>query len=77
MKQIIIFASGSGSNAENIINYFKDTNLAKVTLVLSNKINAKVLERANKHDVKALHFDRESFYTVSYTHLTLPTILLV
>lgn len=62
MKRIIIFASGSGSNAENIINYFKANNLAKVTHVLSNKINAKVLDRANKHEIKALHFDRESFY---------------
>ena len=62
MKQIIIFASGSGSNAENIIKHFKANNLAKVTHVFSNKINAKVLERANNHGVKALHFDRESFY---------------
>lgn len=62
MKRIIIFASGSGSNAENIIKYFKANNLAEVTHVLSNKINAKVLDRANNHGVKALHFDRESFY---------------
>ena len=62
MKRIIIFASGSGSNAENIIKYFKANNLAEVTHVLSNNINAKVLDRANKHGVKALHFDRESFY---------------
>ena len=62
MKRIIIFASGSGSNAENIIKHFKSNTLAKVTLVLSNKISAKVLERATKHNVKALHFDRASFY---------------
>lgn len=62
MKRIIIFASGSGSNAENIIKYFKVNNLAEVTHVLSNNIKAKVLDRANKHNVKALHFDRDSFY---------------
>ena len=62
MKRIIIFASGSGTNAENIIKYFKNNNLAEVTHVLSNKINAKVLERANNHGVKALHFDKDSFY---------------
>jgi len=62
MKRIIIFASGSGSNAENIIKYFKNNNLAKVTHVLSNNISAKVLDRANNHNVTALHFDRESFY---------------
>ncbi|WP_010182402.1 phosphoribosylglycinamide formyltransferase [Aquimarina agarilytica] len=63
MKRIVIFASGSGSNAENIINYFKVNNLAEVTHVFSNKLNAKVLQRAAKHKIKALHFDRESFYT--------------
>ncbi len=62
MKRIVIFASGSGSNAENIINYFKVNNLAEVTHVFSNKLNAKVLQRAAKHQIKALHFDRESFY---------------
>ncbi len=62
MKRIVIFASGSGSNAENIINYFKVNKLAKVTHVFSNKLKAKVLQRAAKHQIKALHFDRESFY---------------
>lgn len=62
MKQIVIFASGSGTNAENIITHFKNTDSAQVSLVLSNNIRAKVLQRATKHDVKAIHFDRESFY---------------
>jgi phosphoribosylglycinamide formyltransferase-1 len=30
MKQIVVFASGSGSNAENIISYFKKGDLASV-----------------------------------------------
>ncbi len=51
MKHIVIFASGSGTNAQNIIEYFKKTDVAKVTLVLSNKKNAKVLERAKKLNV--------------------------
>ena len=42
MKRIIVFASGSGSNAENIINYFKHTKTAEVTKVLCNNKNAKV-----------------------------------
>jgi len=62
MKRILIFASGNGSNAENIIKYFKENNKAEVTHVFSNKINAKVLDRAISHNVKALHFDRESLY---------------
>ena len=65
MKRLIIFASGSGTNAENIINYFKNNNLAEVTHVLSNNLNAKVLTRAKNHNVEALHFDRESFYNTN------------
>ena len=62
MKRIVIFASGSGTNAENIIKYFKANKLAEVTHVFSNKISAKVLKRAADLHIKAVHFDRESFY---------------
>ncbi|HVN56845.1 MAG TPA: phosphoribosylglycinamide formyltransferase [Bacteroidales bacterium] len=62
MKNIAIFASGSGSNAENIIKYFSNRNSAKVTLVLSNKRDAFVFERAAKLDVPAIFFDRTRFY---------------
>ncbi len=40
MRNIAIFASGSGTNAENIIKYFSNKNSAKVSLVLSNKREA-------------------------------------
>lgn len=59
MKQIAIFASGSGTNAENIIRYFLNTSLARVKLVLSNKQSAKVLERASALDVKAITFNMD------------------
>lgn len=62
MKRIIIFASGNGSNAENIIKYFQANEGVEITHVFSNKIDAKVLDKAIKHKVKALHFDRESLY---------------
>ncbi|WP_378186126.1 phosphoribosylglycinamide formyltransferase [Aquimarina sp. W85] len=62
MKRIVIFASGSGTNAENIIKYFKANGRAEVTHVFSNRQQAKVLRRAHDHKVKALHFDRSSFY---------------
>ena len=62
MKRIIIFASGSGSNAENIIKYFAKKKNAEVTHVFSNNQRAKVLQRAHRLGVKALHFDRDSFY---------------
>lgn len=47
-KNIAIFASGSGTNAENIIRYFTENDSAKVRLVLSNKKEAYVLERARR-----------------------------
>ncbi|HUW92815.1 MAG TPA: phosphoribosylglycinamide formyltransferase [Bacteroidales bacterium] len=62
MKKIVIFASGAGSNAENIIRYFSNGKNAKVDLVLSNKPQAKVIERAAKLDVDAFFFDRHQFY---------------
>lgn len=46
-KNIAIFASGSGTNAENIIRYFGETEIARVRLVLSSKKDAFVLERAH------------------------------
>lgn len=58
----MIFASGNGSNAENIIKYFQETGTARVTAVFSNNRTAKVLRRAHNLDVKALHFDREALY---------------
>lgn len=65
MKRIIIFASGSGTNAENIIKYFQEREIAEVTHVFSNNLRAKVLKRAHDLKVKALHFDKESLYTTN------------
>ena len=62
MKRIVIFASGSGTNAENIIRYFKNSNLISVVQVLSNKKDAKVLERAKRLEVSSLVFNRDDFY---------------
>jgi len=62
MKNIAIFASGSGTNAENIIAYFSTRNTAKVALILSNKRDSFVLERAAKHNIRSVFFDRKEFY---------------
>lgn len=59
MKHIVIFASGSGSNAENIINYFQQNNDAKVVAVFSNKANAGVLGRAERLGVETIVFSKE------------------
>ena len=63
MIRIVILASGSGTNAENIITYFKGSKLISVVQVLSNKKNAKVLERANRLKVSGVSFDKVDFYT--------------
>ncbi len=59
MKRIVVFASGSGTNAQNIIEYFQKSDFAEVTLVLSNKKNAKVLERAKNLKVPSFPFSKE------------------
>ena len=59
MKRIAIFASGSGTNAENIIKYFHGNKIAEVVLVFSNNPNAFVLERASGLNVKSVVFNKE------------------
>jgi len=58
----VIFASGNGSNAENIIKYFQQRETAEVIAVFSNNRRAKVLKKAHNLGVKALHFDRQALY---------------
>lgn len=58
MKRIVIFASGSGTNAENLIKFFHNSDNASVIQVLSNNPHAKVLDRAKKLKVSALSFNR-------------------
>jgi phosphoribosylglycinamide formyltransferase-1 len=62
MRNIAIFASGSGTNAENIIKYFSTTNTAQVSLVLSNKRQATVLKRAEALNIRTLFFEHKEFY---------------
>lgn len=62
MKRIVIFASGSGSNAENIINYFSKQKTAVVSMILTNNPNAKVLERAKRLEIKSVVFNKEDFF---------------
>lgn len=60
-KQLVIFASGTGSNTINIINYFKNNPDVEVAMVLSNNADAPVLESAKKLGVPSLAFDKEDF----------------
>ena len=58
MAKIAIFASGSGSNAENIIRYFSDNKNVKVVLVLSNHPRSGVLIRAKLHKIPTFIFTK-------------------
>lgn len=59
MKKIVLFASGAGSNAENIILYFKNNTHIEVVAVFSNNSNAKVLEKAHNNSVSTVVFDKK------------------
>lgn len=61
MINIAILASGSGSNAQRIIEYFQSSKEIRVTMLLSNKKDAYALERAKKLGVSTMVFDRKSF----------------
>jgi len=62
MKRIAIFASGSGTNAQNIIEYFSDNEKVIVDSLWANKPDAYAINRAEKHGVEAFVFNRERFY---------------
>jgi phosphoribosylglycinamide formyltransferase-1 len=59
MKKIVLFASGSGSNAENIIQYFRQSHTAEVVAVFCNNPKAKVIGRAENHQVPVVVFSKE------------------
>ncbi len=63
IKNVAIFASGSGSNAENIIKYFKGRNTLRFPLILSDKEDAYVHERAGRLGVSSYTFPKEDFVT--------------
>jgi len=56
MKRIGIFASGSGTNAENIIKYFLDSELANVEAIFCNNSKAGVIDRAHKLSIRCIVF---------------------
>lgn len=62
MQRIAIFASGTGSNARKIIEYFKNKPDIGVCLVISNKADAPVLDLAREHGIDTLTLSRKSFY---------------
>jgi phosphoribosylglycinamide formyltransferase-1 len=63
MKKILIFASGSGTNAENIIQYFEKKDTGTVVAVFTNNSNAKVIDRAKKFQVPTVIFSKDELNT--------------
>jgi phosphoribosylglycinamide formyltransferase-1 len=62
MKRLVILASGSGSNAENIVRYFENHNSITVTSIVTNREEAKVLERAKKLNIPSQYFPKKAFF---------------
>jgi phosphoribosylglycinamide formyltransferase 1 len=58
MKNIVLFASGNGSNAEEIIKFFKSNKEGSVVAIFSNKADAKVLDRAKNHNISSVVFSK-------------------
>ena len=59
VKRIVIFASGAGSNAENIIQHFKSDSRVCIAGVCSNKADAGVVKIAGRYGVECLVFTKE------------------
>ena len=60
--RLAIFASGSGTNAENIVNYFQHSRDVSIPLILTNNPSAGVIGRAEKLGIPCRVFNRDDFY---------------
>ena len=58
---ILIFASGNGSNAENIITYFRNKAIDINWMIITNNANAGVIQRSKKMGIPFLVFNKEDF----------------
>lgn len=74
MKRVVIFASGSGTNAENIIKYFKNSKTVSIVQVLTNNPHAKVLERCKITGTSAFSFNSIAFYKTDHLKLHLQSL---
>ena len=61
-KRIAIFASGSGSNAQKLMEHFKRSTDIEISLVLTNNADAYVLQRADNFEIPSHIFDKNEFY---------------
>lgn len=61
IKKIVIFASGGGSNAESIINHFKENSSVEVSSFFVNNPKAGAIQRAENDNIQCVVFNREEF----------------
>lgn len=62
MKNIALFASGNGTNVQQIAEYFQGSKEVNVDCVVVNKKNIYVIERAKNLNIPCFYFNREDFY---------------
>src|SRR5690348_15914554 len=62
MTRIAIFASGTGTNAENIINHFRNHETIAVALIVCNRPGARVLSIAERENIPTLLIEKEQFF---------------
>ena len=62
LKNIAVFASGTGTNAQKIIEYFNNRDDVRVRVIVSNRPDAGVLKIAKAYRIETLLLDRQSFY---------------
>ena len=62
MNNIVLFASGSGTNVENIVNFFKNDQDTQISMILTNNPKAYVIQRAEKLGIPVRVFNRDDFY---------------
>ncbi len=62
MTRIAIFASGAGSNAQKIIDHFRDSDQVGVALIICNKPGAGVLQIAENEGIPTMMIDKEKFF---------------
>ena len=66
LKHIVIFASGAGSNAKKIIDFFKQNKKAKVVLIVCNNPNAGVIQVAENEKIPVLQIEKKHFLENEY-----------
>ena len=66
IKHIAIFASGAGSNAKKIIDYFKNSKKIKISLIVCNNPDAGVLKIAAAENIPVLLIEKEKFRLTGY-----------